>query len=170
MFAQEEISSAKDYVTDVTDIRMNEENLRAVSFSPKNSNDEEMGGEGDGEKGSIRDDSKAQKLITLLKRAWMAISPSPPLPLSPSTENETALRKSRFSAIKNILSVGRGCYHTKRLLCFNGLLNNCFESRMLNCKLPEPDRALPCLYTLSSAIFQQRYYLNIPKLLTCELQ
>jgi len=55
-------------------------------------------------------------------------------------------RKSRISAIHNILTVGSGCYNTKRLLWFNGLQNNCFELRMLNCKLPEPDRALPFPY------------------------
>jgi len=56
-------------------------------------------------------------------------------------------RKSRVSAvIKNILTVGRGWDNTKRLLWFNGLLNNCFELRTLNCKWPEPDRALPFPY------------------------
>src|SRR6476469_2544013 len=80
-------------------------------------------------------------------------------------------RKSRVSeVIKNILNVGRGCDNTKRLLWFKGLLNKCFELIILNSKLPEPDRTLPCLYTLCSAIFQDWYYLNIPKLLTCELQ
>jgi hypothetical protein len=55
-------------------------------------------------------------------------------------------------------------------LWFNGLQNNCFELRILNCKLPEPDRALPFPYRLCSTIFQNWYYLNIPKLLTGELQ
>jgi hypothetical protein len=50
--------------------------------------------------------------------------------------------KSRVSPIKNILSVGGGCYNTKRLFWFNGRLNNCFELTMLSCKFLEQGTAL----------------------------